>query len=1486
MNTLPYPQNQPSIQKIYAHTFDEAFKIKGNDGSPISGLVLMEGETGTGKTSSITSKRNQVLSIADYIHQHNHQMIYTAMTFDLLHQFREGLTKDSYIPHTIIYSKTDTVKKIIKQEFFDHELRDNGVYYYNKQLGDYEKVSLSDAKSPNRKKNNTVIIPRVDEHIELLVNSFDYDSLYAIYTKHVNEASNTTPLKNKQDFKENTLSLFKAIEAGYRKRDPDMESIRDKSSVFENLFYSLIGAVNFLKDLEKLSDAERSVIYHIYDILYTDPLMIRLLPALSFKYHNQYFLLLTAAKFSRKFFDGHSYLSSYNSQPANYVLFLDEIDSYKNILLSNSQINSVSRDMVMMCGQLLGEVKGICNKNLKYSYNDNLIRNQILIDIFNSINLSELLTDSIVDFFGISETTKLSELYDLMFPNRAVVSVSSEVMNKININAEAFKDNKDKDKEVGFSFSMVKQGGVLSSNDRNIREYVITRSNDSYLLDYRHNVDINTPVLSVNQFFDFINRLITLIVTQVKDSGNHQNRHDLKVADFFIDQYVSPHDNRNSKSELATNIRRLDYRTYVNDISRDMKESELKTSDDIFYLSSHISWLIEQNQLVTTKGEFGDDLLAKNQKIMASPEAQMIKLCQANLVYGLSATSFIPSVLANLNFPFIKDTLIKLNNSKSKPSCYIPTDDDVENIIKPQLKQLTAYKTGLRNVEVAVNFYQDRINKKNVEYPSAYGSTASENTTSAILQEFCDELQPSDYCRDLSIYSQKELMSKSNYYNMRIIRFIHSLFEATNHHSTLAYCTTFEQIRGLLYKNSRNRKSKGYLSNSDSKPLSKKLESIGIYRDEATYDTINNEIVKQLQANKTKKDLDELDYPDFDDCLYTFTINNKKVVILLLNAQYYRGTGYKELFDYVLKMPNTTVYVLTQIASAARGKNFDHENEYGARKDFDHIAILELTHFFINIDPSLSPEDIVIVRNSLSYLMNELYLHRYISHRDRSRFMYEFLKTNELSIKNQTNTGCDPNREYKAGFGNKIKSDVNYTLMALLIQIVGRGERTWEQAGRLTISIYQTINQRSNYNIVQLLSNYYNDRNFKDNEFNISFANKMLLKQANDIFNSESESIDNFPMDLFRDESDPNLHDYNATEAQKSYAYAFNLSEWVVKCLNEVRNNHALYDDFQKVYEQLRRALWRNDFKAEINIDAVHKKFPKGREIFKDKQIVLEKMYLCLESGYFENNSLHYTHNGRNTDSRDSYAFYKSSNEKTRFYCPSQIRSKYGRFLELTDKRHSSLLKEFKWRQDNYSQIDNTAMLHPFAFNTFVKGILGEMLLETAFKEYCFRKFTSWNDHAFTIDYKPVNHKCLEIYDLVISNQNTPTRFRLDAKFWNNNTVRSAYKDALELKNSSNTNDFLKLLKYKIDTIKQYEVDNPVLLVVNTNMDSTEEKLIAVNTSFEFVSFDLTQDKIQDDICFVFIPQCLNEDNELNTKLTRIFDMIINDEFRGGKNDY
>ena len=268
MNTLPYPHNQPSIQKIYAHTFDETFKMKGNDGSPISGLVLMEGETGTGKTSSITSKRNQVLSIADYIHQHNHQMIYTAMTFDLLHQFREGLTKDNYIPHTIIYSKADTVKKIIKQEFFDHELRDNGVYYYNKQLGGYEKVSLSDAKSPNRKKNNTVIIPRVDEHIELLVNSFDYDSLYAIYTKHVNEASNTTPLKNKQDFKENTLSLFKDIEAGYRKRDPDMESIRNKSAVFESLFYSLIGAVNFLKDLEKLSDAERSIVYHIYDILY------------------------------------------------------------------------------------------------------------------------------------------------------------------------------------------------------------------------------------------------------------------------------------------------------------------------------------------------------------------------------------------------------------------------------------------------------------------------------------------------------------------------------------------------------------------------------------------------------------------------------------------------------------------------------------------------------------------------------------------------------------------------------------------------------------------------------------------------------------------------------------------------------------------------------------------------------------------------------------------------------------------------------------------------------------------------------------------------------------------------------------------------------------------------------------------------------------------------------------------------------------------
>ncbi len=269
-----------------------------------SGLKLVLGGTGLGKTSGITSVIQEPKNI-------DKKFIYIANRIQLLEELKADLRKD------------------FKQEVFIH------------QRSDFE-ILLEIVKTNNQGKLNELF------DNEIVKNYFNY----LLFIK--NRISKIADVKKAINFIVSNganLSFIKSPEGN--------ELIRERTRIVMNFFKSIMRVSKQVKEYslsvnitteekDKYSDKDLEVLKKIkngfsvgdYDTLAANVIVLKLFPYIDFKTSNKKIFLVTLQKAFHGFFDGSHSVNLYHLNNENRkknggnIIFLDEFDFLENDLIS------------------------------------------------------------------------------------------------------------------------------------------------------------------------------------------------------------------------------------------------------------------------------------------------------------------------------------------------------------------------------------------------------------------------------------------------------------------------------------------------------------------------------------------------------------------------------------------------------------------------------------------------------------------------------------------------------------------------------------------------------------------------------------------------------------------------------------------------------------------------------------------------------------------------------------------------------------------------------------------------------------------------------------------------------------------------------------------------------------------------------------------------------------------------------------------------
>lgn len=343
------------------------------------------------------------------------------------------------------------------------------------------------------------------------------------------------------------------------------------------------------------------------------------------------------------------------------------------------------------------------------------------------------------------------------------------------------------------------------------------------------------------------------------------------------------------------------------------------------------NWLLQQN---TSEVDLDPlRIQIKRAFLPTTPEGLLLSLSTRNLVFALSATSYMERAIGNFDLrwltsalryvaeartPSVKKSFLgtDFDNRKeswfNKPIPYVQDDTDIE-LQNEVIASLSKAKTTVRNTNLQLHIRDFEDMQQRHE-----------------CQEVLESLPPSFFQQN------SEPITK-----------------ATQQYREKVLCMLLEVI-SLAEKNCKHKGQLAFVNST--KYLREWLLSENSHQSRECLSWL--EIDGQFSSKVREESINKFDPTAFDDVFIPVIIHNTPAIICLLTAECQKRHGFRNAYQSAFETDGI-VLILTQIASATNGINLDFSLlETGEQMDLTCLYLLEAQHFYFSaLDETNNSED-------------------------------------------------------------------------------------------------------------------------------------------------------------------------------------------------------------------------------------------------------------------------------------------------------------------------------------------------------------------------------------------------------------------------------------------------------------------------------------------------------------------------------------------------
>lgn len=726
----------------------------------------------------------------------------------------------------------------------------------------------------------------------------------------------------------------------------------------------------------------------------------RVFPGIAWRDEHQHLLIMTTQKLFSSFYDGKRKVRMSSGELSDHVIFIDEFDYQSDVLQQMLSQAQLVQEPPECLGQLLEGGKRLL-KRMQYVTTDPVPSiYSALKDLVES--LEEELDDKSID---------LTDARALLVPVEQEGSFKTQYL---------------------FRSDHLVTSSQLSMHrvDHGYEVKVVISNEDQY----ENAIQVGDFLRLMEQFI----RRFSLMVSDLSVTQDDAHEYLVKLSRLLFDpandyrpsHYSSALPNISQFSLPRSDLPELDT----------LRESNLlaNTHANIFGLAN---WLLKQN--VTDADIDPHRLQIRRAFLPTTPEGLLVSLCSRNLVFGLSATSYIERAIGSFDLRWVKSALRYIAEAR--------TEDKKESYLG--------------------NEFQNRPRSwfsKAIPYLQTEQDLAIQHGVIRQIQDAKRRLRQSQLslCIDDDAHRAKDSKWKEQIANLPISFFQTSerpITEKTKEHRSRVLLGLLNVIDLAGQKTNH----KGQLAFVNSIRFLKKW----LFTDEAAASR-NTLPWLELECPEAAGLYEGSPLSSFKDTFIPARVHGNDLLICLLTAECQKRSNFHVAYQAAFET-GRTVLVLTQTASATNGINLDFTvPSSGKKMDLSCLYLLEAQHFYFAPTES---EDVGAEMAHAGYQLRNLEkLMRAgeISRQQHRGFILPIMENSSSDL------------PWVNGFYKRSTDYVKNTA-ADVQQQIGRIERAWEKVPHVEIHITKEL--------ATVLTKFTSLPEYTNNKQQISELNNQLL---------------------------------------------------------------------------------------------------------------------------------------------------------------------------------------------------------------------------------------------------------------------------------------------------------------------------------------------------------------------------------------------------------
>lgn len=736
----------------------------------------------------------------------------------------------------------------------------------------------------------------------------------------------------------------------------------------------------------------------------------RIFPAICWHDQQQHLLIMTTHKLFSSFYDGQHKVRISDNRLKDHVIFIDEFDYQADVLQKLLAQTQLVQEPPECIGQLLENGKRLLQR-MQY------VKSESVREINNRLK----------NFLDEIEQELKTKNIDLRSSRALVVPLKDYQENKT------------------FSEQFLFRSDHLVTS----QPLAMRRSKHGYEIEQRKVEDNETEeAVDVGSFLRLMEKFIrdfSLMISDISSTEEEARNYIKKLSKLLFDPandyrpsyYSSTLPNLSSYFLPKANLVEL----------RPLTKSNIlpNTHAHVYGLTN---WLLKQN---TSEIDL-DPLRIEIRRafLPTTPEGLLLSLASRNLVFALSATSYIERAIGHFDTRWLTSALKYLAEARNpsitksylgtefgdrkeswfkKPIPYVQSEADLD-LQHNMIEQVSAEKASIRQTTLQV-----KVNEFDSTQQSHEGREMLASLTPDFFQQ--NEKPISDAVKK---HRQKVLS--------QLLHVINLAGKNKHHQGQLAFVNSTKYLRKWLLEPQaqQNREFISWLQ-------------------------LDNDFSSILQNHSHQKTFDP---KIFNDVFIPVVIHDAPAIICLLTAESQKRTGFSDAYQAAFDT-NRIVLILTQTASATNGINLDFSlPDSKEQMDLTCLYLLEAQHFYF------SPfEDSDDTGDEMSHAgfqlrnLDKLCRAGELSHYEHKKNILPLMTNSqkEISILN-----------------NRYKRSDDYikNTAANVQQQVGRIERAWRKTPQVEIHLTSEI--------AKALSQFASMPTFSNNRRLISKLNIQLLE--------------------------------------------------------------------------------------------------------------------------------------------------------------------------------------------------------------------------------------------------------------------------------------------------------------------------------------------------------------------------------------------------------